>query len=185
MPKAKKKTTTKLVIVESPAKARTIEKYLGSDYLVEASVGHILDLPKRSLGVDISNGFTPKYEVIQGKQSVIDALSRKLCIDNLSALPAYPDHSAVLKALHLDAYRIDAFVTHQHHVGPMDRSLFFYNTPMSRLTSGLGVTFDKIHIFNDKTIRVPKDPQDLAHLILFLARNNSDFVVLLDAALHS
>ena len=50
-----------LVIVESPAKARTIEKYLGGDYKVIASMGHLRDLPKSKLGVDIEHGFTPEY----------------------------------------------------------------------------------------------------------------------------
>ena len=55
------KAKTNLVIVESPAKARTIEKYLGSDYKVIASMGHLRDLPKSTLGVDIENNFTPEY----------------------------------------------------------------------------------------------------------------------------
>lgn len=63
-----------LVIVESPAKAKTIGKYLGKDFIVEASIGHIKDLPSRSFGVDIENGFTPDYEVIKGKKKVIDAI---------------------------------------------------------------------------------------------------------------
>lgn len=65
-----------LVIVESPAKAKTIEKYLGGDYKVVASVGHIIDLPTGKLGVDIERGFEPTYTVIEGKQKVIEALKR-------------------------------------------------------------------------------------------------------------
>lgn len=57
-----------LVIVESPAKARTIEKYLGKDFRVLASVGHVKDLPANNLGVDIENDFEPKYSVIRGKR---------------------------------------------------------------------------------------------------------------------
>ena len=57
MPSAKKN----LVIVESPAKAKTIEKYLGTDYKVVASMGHLRDLPKSTLGIDIENDFEPKY----------------------------------------------------------------------------------------------------------------------------
>jgi DNA topoisomerase-1 len=53
-----------LVIVESPAKAKTINKYLGSDYTVLASIGHIKDLPAKDLGVDVENNFEPTYEVI-------------------------------------------------------------------------------------------------------------------------
>jgi DNA topoisomerase I len=65
-----------LVIVESPAKARTIGKYLGSEYRVRASVGHIRDLPERELGVDIEAGFEPKYVTIRGKGKVIQELRR-------------------------------------------------------------------------------------------------------------
>jgi DNA topoisomerase-1 len=65
-----------LVIVESPAKARTIEKYLGRNYKVLASVGHVKDLPASNLGVDIDNNFEPKYSVIRGKKKVIDELKK-------------------------------------------------------------------------------------------------------------
>ncbi len=53
-----------LVIVESPAKAKTINKYLGKDYLVKASIGHIKDLPSKGLGVDVEHDFEPTYELI-------------------------------------------------------------------------------------------------------------------------
>src|SRR5438552_13183529 len=56
--------TKNLVIVESPAKAKTINKYLGKDYIVMASIGHIKDLPAKELGVDIQNNFEPHYEII-------------------------------------------------------------------------------------------------------------------------
>ncbi len=59
-----------LVIVESPAKAKTLEKYLGRDFQVKASVGHVMDLPKSKLGVDIKNGFAPDFRVIQGKNLI-------------------------------------------------------------------------------------------------------------------
>ncbi|MEK9154118.1 MAG: toprim domain-containing protein, partial [Patescibacteria group bacterium] len=65
----------KLVIVESPAKAKTIEKYLGKGFTVRASVGHIRDLPKSNKdAVDIENGFTPRYQIVKEKQHVIDGL---------------------------------------------------------------------------------------------------------------
>ena len=60
-----------LVVVESPAKAKTIKKYLGRSYEVMASVGHIRDLPKSKLGVDVENGFEPEYVVIRGKTKVV------------------------------------------------------------------------------------------------------------------
>ena len=59
---------TKLVIVESPTKARTIGRYLGSPYVVLSSQGHVRDLPRKDLGVDIENGFTPKFETKRTKQ---------------------------------------------------------------------------------------------------------------------
>ena len=63
-----------LLIVESPAKAKTIEKYLGKDFTVKASYGHVRDLPKGDDAIDIENGFTPKYEVLPDKKSVIKEL---------------------------------------------------------------------------------------------------------------
>ena len=63
-----------LVIVESPAKAKTIKKYLGSGYEVVASMGHVRDLPKARLSVDIKKKFTPKYEIIKGKEKLVDEL---------------------------------------------------------------------------------------------------------------
>src|SRR5205809_7903502 len=53
-----------LVVVESPAKAKTINKYLGKDFIVKASIGHIKDLPSKGLGVDVQNNFAPEYEII-------------------------------------------------------------------------------------------------------------------------
>ncbi len=63
-----------LVIVESPAKAKTIEKFLGSDYQVESSYGHIADLPSKEIGVDVENGFKPKYEVSPDKKVLVSKL---------------------------------------------------------------------------------------------------------------
>ena len=65
-----------LVIVESPAKAKTIGKYLGRSYQVKASVGHIMDLPKSKLGVDTENDFSAQYQVIQGKAKVVEELRK-------------------------------------------------------------------------------------------------------------
>ena len=67
-----------LVIVESPAKAKTIEKFLGKRYKVKASVGHVRDLPKSRLGVDIENNFEPDYINIRGKGDLIKELKKKL-----------------------------------------------------------------------------------------------------------
>ncbi|MBI5967450.1 MAG: type I DNA topoisomerase [Deltaproteobacteria bacterium] len=65
-----------LVIVESPAKARTISNYLKDDFVIKASVGHVKDLPENRLGVDIQNGFTPEYQVIKGKIKVLREIKR-------------------------------------------------------------------------------------------------------------
>lgn len=65
-----------LVIVESPTKAKTLRKYLGSQYHVEASMGHVRDLPKSNLGVDIEHDFEPQYEKVAGKSKVISALKK-------------------------------------------------------------------------------------------------------------
>ena len=66
-----------LVIVESPAKAKTINKYLGKDYVVEASIGHIMDLPKNKIGVDLEHGtFEPDLIVMPGKEKVVDRLKK-------------------------------------------------------------------------------------------------------------
>jgi len=63
-----------LVIVESPTKAKTIGKYLGSGYEVRATIGHLRDLPTRELGVDVENGFEPKYVTIKGKTKTLTEL---------------------------------------------------------------------------------------------------------------
>src|ERR1043165_9433258 len=66
--------TKALVVVESPSKAKTINKYLGTDFKVLASVGHVKDLPKKGIGIDFDNNFEPTYEVIPGKEKVIREL---------------------------------------------------------------------------------------------------------------
>lgn len=63
-----------LVIVESPSKARTIQKYLGSDYIVKSSVGHVRDLPTDEIGIDVEHGFIPKYVTISGKKKVMSEI---------------------------------------------------------------------------------------------------------------
>ena len=65
-----------LVIVESPAKAKTIKQYLGKSYNVIASMGHVRDLPKSQLGIDIENGFEPKYITIRGKGDLLSKLKK-------------------------------------------------------------------------------------------------------------
>ena len=65
-----------LVIVESPAKAKTIEKFLGKEFVVKSSFGHIRDLPKKELSIDIANGFAPTYEIPKEKSKLVTELSK-------------------------------------------------------------------------------------------------------------
>lgn len=65
-----------LVIVESPAKGKTIEKYLGKDFMVKASMGHIRDLEKKNLGIDIAGGFKPSYVVSEEKKKTVAELKK-------------------------------------------------------------------------------------------------------------
>lgn len=67
----------KLVIVESPAKAKTINRYLGGDYIVKSSMGHLIDLPKSRLGIDLDNGFEPEYITIRGRAKILNELKRE------------------------------------------------------------------------------------------------------------
>ncbi|CAI8020602.1 DNA topoisomerase 1 [Geodia barretti] len=90
-----------LVVVESPAKAKTIKKILGADYIVESSVGHIRDLPPKELGVDIENAFAPKYVLIRGKGKVVKSLqSEARKVDNIY-LAADPDREGEAICWHL------------------------------------------------------------------------------------
>jgi len=90
-----------LVIVESPAKAKTIQKYLGTGYEVEASLGHIKDLPKKSLGVDLDNDFSTEYEVIPGKEKVIARLKKLAKGAETIYLAPDPDREGEAIAAHL------------------------------------------------------------------------------------
>jgi DNA topoisomerase-1 len=90
-----------IVIVESPAKAKTIAKYLGPDYEVLASLGHVMDLPKRDLGVDIENHFEPTYVVIPGKEKVLAQLKKEAKKAKAIYLAADPDREGEAICFHL------------------------------------------------------------------------------------
>jgi DNA topoisomerase-1 len=90
-----------LVIVESPAKARTLAKYLGRNFTVKASVGHVVDLPKSTLGVDIEKDFTPEYTVIHGKGKVIDELKKAAKDKDNIYLAPDPDREGEAIAWHI------------------------------------------------------------------------------------
>ena len=90
-----------LVIVESPAKAKTIEKYLGRNYKVKASVGHIRDLPKSKMGIDIEENFEPKYITIRGKGPVLKELKKEAKKADKIYLATDPDREGEAIAWHL------------------------------------------------------------------------------------
>ncbi len=93
--------STNLVIVESPAKAKTIKKYLGSNYKVVASMGHLRDLPKSQLGVDIENNFEPKYITIRGKGDLLGKLKKDAKTANKVYLATDPDREGEAISWHL------------------------------------------------------------------------------------
>ncbi len=90
-----------LVIVESPAKAKTINKYLGKQYVVKASLGHIKDLPKKDLAVDVEKSFRPHYEVIEGKKKLIAELKQTAKKVESVYLAADPDREGEAICFHL------------------------------------------------------------------------------------
>lgn len=92
---------TNLVIVESPAKAKTIGKYLGPNYQVVASMGHVRDLPKSKLSVDVDNGFLPNYQPIQGKEDIIRELKKAAKKSDKVFLATDPDREGEAISWHL------------------------------------------------------------------------------------
>ncbi|MGH7540971.1 MAG: type I DNA topoisomerase, partial [Gemmatimonadota bacterium] len=90
-----------LVIVESPAKARTLANYLGDDYRVEASVGHVRDLPTSGLGVDVEHGFEPEYVTIDGKGPILERLREVAKKADLVLLATDPDREGEAIAYHI------------------------------------------------------------------------------------
>ena len=92
---------TKLVIVESPSKIKTLKKFLGNEYLIEASIGHICDLAKKDLGIDIENGFSPTYEVSPDSKKVVANLKRTLKNADELYLATDPDREGEAISWHL------------------------------------------------------------------------------------
>ena len=108
----------KLVIVESPAKAKTISGFLGKDYLVKSSFGHIRDLPKKGLNIDIEHGFEPQYEVSADKKKIVGEL-KKLAKDSEVLLASDEDREGeaiawhLAQALQLDPAKTKRIVFHE------------------------------------------------------------------------
>jgi len=96
-----KKSQHKLVIVESPAKAKTIGKFLGRGYKVEASQGHVRDLPKSQTGVDVENGFEPKYITIRGRGEILDRIRKEAKNASHIYLATDPDREGEAISWHL------------------------------------------------------------------------------------
>ena len=106
---------SKLVIVESPAKAKTIKKYLGSGYEVVASMGHVRDLQENRLSVDIKNDFKPKYEIIKGKEKLVQELKSAAEKSESVLLATDPDREGEAISWHL-AYILDLDTTLQNRI---------------------------------------------------------------------
>src|SRR5215216_583512 len=93
--------TTSLVIVESPAKAKTIGKYLGRGYRVKATIGHLRDLPQKKLGIDIEKGFEPEYVTIEGKEKTLAELKSAAHESREVFLATDPDREGEAIAWHV------------------------------------------------------------------------------------
>lgn len=96
-----KKRASTLVIVESPSKAKTINKYLGADYIIKSSVGHIIDLPKSRLAIDVDNNFRPEYITIRGKAKILNDLKKSAAAVKSVLLATDPDREGEAISWHL------------------------------------------------------------------------------------
>ena len=114
-----------LVIVESPAKAKTIGKYLGKQYVVRASLGHVKDLPKKDLAVDVDHDFEPRYEVIEGKKKLIAELKAEAKKVENVYLAADPDREGEAICFHLQ----------EELEGKRANGLKFYRVMFNEITS--------------------------------------------------
>ena len=90
-----------LVVVESPAKARTINKFLGKDYRVMACMGHVRDLPQKELGIDVEKGFEPRYQTIRGKGKILKQLRTAAKSVDTVFLATDPDREGEAIAWHV------------------------------------------------------------------------------------
>ncbi len=109
-----------LVIVESPAKARTINKFLGKDFVVKASMGHVRDLPKRELGVDIEHRFEPKYIIIRGKGKILQEIKKAAA--RAEKIFLAPDHDREGEAI---AYHLEKYLSQSNGNGAEIRRILF------------------------------------------------------------
>src|SRR5499427_6240322 len=145
-----------LVIVESPAKAKTINKYLGKQYIVKASLGHIKDLPKRDLAVDIDNNFEPRYEVIEGKKKLISELKQASKKVESIYLAADPDREGEAICFHLQE-ELD---------GKKKDSPKFYRVMFNEITANaIRKAFEKPNIVNVNLVEAQQARRVLDRLV--------------------
>ncbi|MES2121713.1 MAG: toprim domain-containing protein, partial [Chlamydiota bacterium] len=93
--------TKALIIVESPTKIKTLKKFLGANYLIESSVGHVRDLPKKGFGIDVEHDFEPHYEVLPDKKEVIERLKKAAKQVDMVYLSPDPDREGEAIAWHI------------------------------------------------------------------------------------
>lgn len=149
--KEKAATGKHLVIVESPHKAQTIGKFLGSDYIVLSSKGHIRDLPARSLGIDIESGFKPQYEVSEASQKVVSSLKSAAKKASDILLASDPDREGEAIAWHL-----------REVLAPVAKNKHFYRIQYNEITPRAV----KAAIANPGEINMPRvDAQQTRRLI--------------------
>ncbi|HKZ22636.1 MAG TPA: toprim domain-containing protein, partial [candidate division Zixibacteria bacterium] len=101
MKKKQNKTGKNLVIVESPTKTKSLSKFLGKEFIIEASVGHVKDLPQKKLGVDVEKNFTPQYVTIKGKEKVLATLKKAAKKAKQVYLAPDPDREGEAIAFHV------------------------------------------------------------------------------------
>ena len=118
-----------LVIVESPAKAKTIEGFLGKDFVVKSSYGHVRDLKKKGLAVDVDNGFAPEYEVSPDKKKVIDELKKLVAKSEKVWLATDEDREGEAISWHLEEVLdlkkkdVSRIVFHEITIGDITRAI--------------------------------------------------------------
>ncbi|MDO8785005.1 MAG: toprim domain-containing protein, partial [Syntrophales bacterium] len=128
-----------LIIVESPTKVKTIKKYLGSDFNVLASVGHVKDLPKSKLGIDIDNDFSPTYQVMDSKKKVVADLKKAARqADNIYLAPD-PDREGEAIAWHI----AEEIGTKKHQIKRVLFNDLTKSTILKALSQPLELNFDK------------------------------------------
>jgi DNA topoisomerase-1 len=119
----------RLIIVESPSKARTIKKYIGKDYTITASIGHIKDLPEKEIGVDIRHDFKPRYQIIRGKSKIIQKMKEEARKADEIYIATDPDREGEAIAWHIS--------TELKKYNPRIKRVLFFEMTRSGIQSGM------------------------------------------------